>query len=98
MKVLLAEGEYSRIHWGKGQNMMMRKALKKWQTELSQDQFVRVHRRAIINLAFLEFVDKDANGNPRVHVRDFKGAIPVSHRAKAVFNRSLKSFRAFNPH
>ncbi len=94
VKALLANGEYSMVHWGQNQRMMFRKSLKQWQAELPADLFVRVHRQAIINLSFLDFVERDAEGKPRIHLREFQPVIEVSQRARPGFNRSLKRFKA----
>jgi CheY-like chemotaxis protein len=94
VKALLADSEYSTIHWGRNQRMMFRKAMKQWEEELPSNQFVRVHRRAIVNLAFLDFVDNDAAGNLQIHLREFNEVIPVSQRARAAFQRSLKAWRS----
>jgi DNA-binding response OmpR family regulator len=94
VKALLANGEYSMVHWGTDEHMMFRKSLKQWQAELPAELFVRVHRQAIINLSFLDFVERDAEGKPHVHLREFKPVIEVSQRARPGFNRSLKKFKA----
>jgi len=94
VKVLLACGEYADIYWGKDQHILFRKPLKQWEVELPPEQFVRVHRQAIVNLAFLDFVQTDAAGKPQIHLRDFKEAIPVSQREIPNFNRCLKNFQA----
>lgn len=92
VKALLAEGEYSRAHWGKDQQMMFRKALKQWETELPAPPFVRVHRNAIINLSHLDFVKKNPNGKRMVHLKDFSTAIEISQRKTVIFNTALKSY------
>ena len=95
VKALMACGEYSMVHWGdNGQHMMFRKALKMWQQELPPEQFVRVHRQAIINLGFIDYVEKAGEGRLQVHLRDFKQAIFVSQRETPDFNRCLKHFQA----
>ena len=94
VKALLADGEYSKVYWGKDQHMMFRKSLKRWQTELPAEHFFRVHRQAIINLSQLDFVEKYGAGRVRVHLREFKEVIPVSQRDTAAFNRRLKAFKA----
>ena len=94
VKALMACGEYSDIYWAKDQHMMFRKPLKQWEAELPSEQFVRVHRQAIINLAFLDFVQKDAGGKLKISLRDFKQTIPVSQRETADFNRRLKAFQS----
>jgi len=95
VKALVACGEYSMVHWGdEGQHMMFRKALRTWQQELPPEQFVRVHRQAIVNLGFLDFVDKAADGRLQIHLRQFKPVIAVSQRETPAFNRCLKQFQA----
>ena len=93
VKAFLADGEYSNICWGRDQHMMFRKPLKQWQMELPADQFVRVHRHAIINLKFIDFVEKDPEGKQQIHLRDFTQMIPVSQRGTPVFNRCMKKFQ-----
>ncbi|HXI69525.1 MAG TPA: response regulator transcription factor [Verrucomicrobiae bacterium] len=93
VKALLADGEYSNIYWGKDQHLMFRKPLKQWAVELPSEQFIRVHRQAIVNLAFLDFVDKDSEGRSQIHLREFKQVIPISQRATPNFNRCLNQFR-----
>ncbi len=94
VKVFMACGEYADIFWGKDQHLMFRKPLKQWETELPPEQFVRVHRQAIINLAFLDFVEKDAAGRLQIHLKEFKPPIPVSQRETPAFNRALKKFQS----
>lgn len=94
VKALVADGEYSNIYWGKDQHLMFRKPLKRWAAELPPEHFIRVHRQAIVNLAFLDFVAKDAGGKAQIHLREFKQVIPISQREQARFNRALKQYQA----
>jgi CheY-like chemotaxis protein len=93
VKALLAEGDYSNVYWGKDQHMLFRKSLKQWHAALPPEQFVRVHRQAIINLKYLDFVEKDSEGKQQIHLREFKSIIPVSQRGAPIFNRCLKKFQ-----
>lgn len=92
VKALLADGEYSRAYWGTNQNMMFRKALKQWEQELPTPQFIRIHRKAIINLAHLDFVGKTVASMPEVHLRDFAPVIEVSQRKTPALNRALRAY------
>ena len=92
VKAWLAEGEYSRACWDKDQSMMFRKPLKQWEQELPAAQFIRIHRQAIINLAFFDFVDQSRAGQPHVHLKDFKTALEVSQRKVVILNRQLKAW------
>lgn len=92
VKALLADSEYSRVFWGKNQQMMFRKSLKQWESELSSLPFVRVHRNAIINLSFLDFVEDTHAGGPRIHLKEFTPVLAVSQRRVSAFNGALRSF------
>lgn len=91
VKLISAYGEYSQAHWGKGRHLLIRKPLKSWQQELPEHQFVRVHRQALVNLAFLERVER-TDGKLVLHLRDYAEGIPVSQRSAAMLNRRLKQY------
>lgn len=93
VKVFLACGEYSRAYWGDMQSMMFRKPLKQWVEELPNSLFVRVHRKAIINLNFIDYVDLDVNRKPQVRVKGFADVLSISQRCAPQFNRRLKTFQ-----
>lgn len=92
VKVFMAKGEYSALCWGNDRQVYFRKPLKQWERELPANEFVRVHREAIINLAFLDYVEKDKDGSQRIRIQDFKKVIAVSHRAQSAFNLRLKNY------
>jgi len=92
VKALRAHGEYAKIYWGDEQSILFHKPLKQWMLELPAEQFLRVHRQTIINLAFLDFAEKTPEGKLHVHLRGLKQVFPVSQREKASFNRSLKKY------
>ena len=90
-----AYGEYSRVFWEKDRpGALLRKSLKQWLSNLPENQFVRVHRQAIVNLAFLERVEKLPQGGAQVRLKDTPQPIPVSLRLAPGLNRKLKAFRA----
>ena len=92
IRMLAAYGEYSKAFWGQDKHMLVRKSLVSWQRELPEHQFVRVHRQAVINLAFLEQVDK-TGGKLLLRLRDLREPVPVSQRCAPDFNRRLKQYQ-----
>ena len=95
IKRIVAYGEYSWIYWDKGENgALMRKPLKQWLSELPEEQFIRVHRNAIVNLAYLERIEKLPSGRIQIHLRDTAEPIQASMRLTPALNRKLKAFRA----
>jgi two-component system LytT family response regulator len=98
IKSVIAYGEYSWVYWDKTtKGALLRKSLKRWQSELPREQFVRVHRRAIVNLAFMERVERLPSGRLQIHLRDYKDPILVSLSQTPVLNRHLKTSRRWQP-
>lgn len=94
VKSVIAYGEYSWVYWDKGKGALLRKPLKQWEAELPDNQFVRIHRHAIINLAFMERVEKLSSGRLQVFLRDTAGPIAVSLRLAPALNRKLEAFKS----
>ena len=89
---IIAYGEYSWVYWTKNKKgALLRKSLKQWQAELPAEQFIRVHRRAIVNLARMERIEKLPNHRLQIHLRDTAEPILVSLRLAPVLNRKLKT-------
>jgi DNA-binding response OmpR family regulator len=94
IKSILASGEYSWVYWqGSQKGALLRKSLKQWLSELPAEQFIRVHRRAIVNLAFLDRVERLPTGRLQVRLRDTPEPIQVSLSQTPVLNRKLKALR-----
>ena len=92
IKSIIAYGEYSWVYWDKSEKgALLRKSLKKWQSELPREQFIRVHRRAIINLSFMERVERRPGGRLQIHLRDTSEPILVSLSQTPAINRKLKA-------
>jgi len=89
---IIAYGEYSRVFW-KDQpgGALLRKALRQWESDLPSSRFVRVHRGAIVNLDFLERMEKLPSGGMQLRLRGTTDPVPVSLRLAPHLNRKLKS-------
>ena len=72
---------------------VLRKPLKQWESELSGGQFIRAHRRAIVNLARMERIEKLSGGRMQVHLRGDPEPILVSLRLAPILNRKLNAPR-----
>ena len=90
---ILAYGEYSWAYWEPGERAMLRKSLKQWLTELPDGPFVRVHRGAIVNLGYLDRIEKPPGGQMQVYLRNLTDPISVSLRLAPVLNRRLKALQ-----
>jgi len=91
---IVAYGEYSWVYWQNNKKgALLRKSLRQWVKELPGEQFIRVHRRAIVNLACMERIEKLPNRRMQIHLRGSAEPILVSLRLAPILNRKLKSLR-----
>jgi CheY-like chemotaxis protein len=91
IKSIFAYGEYSWVYWdGSEKGALLRKSLKQWLCELPAEQFIRVHRRTIVNLDFMERVELLPGGRMQIRLRGAADPVPVSLRLAPVLNRKLR--------
>jgi signal transduction histidine kinase len=90
IKNIVAYGEYSWVYWENSKGALLRKALRQWESELPSDRFVRVHRNAIVNLEFMERLERLPSGRLQIRLRDTPEPIMVSLRLAPALNRKLK--------
>jgi DNA-binding response OmpR family regulator len=94
IRSILAYGEYSWVYWDNSQKgALLRKSLKQWMSELPAERFIRVHRRAIVNLAFMERVETLPGGRMQIYLHGIAEPIPVSLRLAPALNRKLRTLR-----
>jgi DNA-binding LytR/AlgR family response regulator len=82
-----AEGEYSNIHLVSGTEILKRKLVKEWELQLPDNIFLRIHRSTIINLNYLEKIEKWYNRSYVIYLKNHPEKFVVSQR----FASKLKS-------
>jgi two-component system response regulator AlgR len=73
-----ADQKYTTVKHVNGEDLI-EDSLKTLEEEFSQN-FVRIHRNALVNTKFLERIARDASGQHFVHLRGFPDALEVSRR------------------
>ncbi|MGE5353085.1 MAG: LytR/AlgR family response regulator transcription factor [Acidobacteriota bacterium] len=81
---------YTFLYMAEGKKVLARRLLKKWQDILPEDQFLRIHNSTIINLNYLEKVEKWFNSSLRVHLRKAEEPLEVSKRYAPGVKQYLK--------
>jgi DNA-binding LytR/AlgR family response regulator len=82
-----AEGEYSNIHLVSGIQILKRKLVKEWELQLPESIFLRIHRSTIINLNYMEKIEKWYNRSYVIYLKNYPDKFIVSQR----FAAKLKS-------
>lgn len=73
-----ADQKYTTVRHVNGEELI-EDSLKTLEEEFAQN-FVRIHRNALVNTRFLERIARDASGQHFVHLRGFPDALEVSRR------------------
>ena len=79
IKLILADGQYSKITLINNQKFVMRVPLNKWESKLPSELFKRIHKSTIINFNFVEshFVD---NGKYFLKLKNWGENVVISRR------------------
>lgn len=80
---ITAESEYSVVHMSEGSRITLRKLLKEWETILPEVNFLRIHRSTIINLSFVESVEKWFKRSFIVKLKGINEPFTISQRYAA---------------
>ncbi|AKD58680.1 response regulator receiver protein [Spirosoma radiotolerans] len=93
---LQATGNYSWLYWKDGQRMLMPRTLKYYVPQLPDNWFVRLHRNCIVNLHYIDRMERaDPDKGGLVHLRS--GAVlPVSRRRWFAVRRMLSKYAKSN--
>jgi two-component system LytT family response regulator len=86
IKAIKADGDYTCVVTINNSKHLILRTLKKWEQMLPSEYFLRIHRSTIINIEFVERIEKWFNNTCRVWMKDMKDEFKISQRY-------LKNFR-----
>jgi two-component system, LytTR family, response regulator len=66
--IIQSTGNYSKIITRNGEKYLIHRALKEWEIRLPSNSFCRIHRTCIVNLNFIEKVERWFNYSFRVYI------------------------------
>ncbi len=87
--MISAEGAYTKIITSKGVNAIAHKSMKEWESRLPQNTFIRIHRSTIINIDFIEKIDKWFNYSFRVTLKNIEKPLSISRRYIAAIRERM---------
>ncbi|MGH9752389.1 MAG: LytR/AlgR family response regulator transcription factor [Blastocatellia bacterium] len=83
IKCIRAADVYSEIFTAGGEKTLVLKPLSEWEERLPEKHFARIHRSTIINVEFVERVEKSFNYSFEVHLRGAGEPFTMSRRYAA---------------
>ncbi len=75
--------DYAEIVLAGGETSLVHRPLKDWEARLPEKRFVRIHRTAIVNLDYVERVERARDEHFHVVVRGVREPLPMSRRHAA---------------
>lgn len=81
---ITAEGDYSQIQSSDGERWLVLKSLREWERRLPPQQFARIHRSMIVNLACVERLESALNRGYLVYLRGLAAPVPMSRRRATI--------------
>lgn len=75
-----ALGESSKVYLTKGRKVIAGKLLKQWESVLPSTEFVRIHRSTLINLKYLDRIERWFQRSLKVYLKETEKTFIVSKR------------------
>ena len=88
-----AAGNYTEVHMAAGPPLLVLRPLTVWETQLADTPFVRVHRSALVNLDFVERVERGASYAYALFVRGQAAPLAMSRRRALELKRRIDASR-----
>lgn len=80
IKCVSAAGVYSEILTNENERILILRSLSEWENRLPAKNFLRIHRSTIVNLEFIERVEKKLNQARRIYLRNNSETFTISRR------------------
>lgn len=81
ISLIVAQDNYSEVHLADGTKLFIRKNLKTWEASLPAENFMRVHRTQIVNLARVVRYERDRDEHTTLYLAGVAGPVSASrHR------------------
>lgn len=84
-----AEGDYTQITTADGRKGLILKSMKEWNERLPESHFCRIHRSYIINLDFVELIEKEYNYDFSVKLKNCEKTLVMSRRYARVLKDKM---------
>ena len=77
---ITSAGNYSEIHTNTKVKGLVLKSMREWESRLPQNNFVRIHRNAIVNLEFMDHIEEWFNYSYQVYLKGLEKPLVMSRR------------------
>ncbi len=90
IQCITAAKDYSYIYLVSGKRLLVLKPMVEWENRLTPKYFVRIHRNTIVNLEYVEKVEKWFNSSYRVYIQNINEPFQISRRYASKLKESYR--------
>jgi two-component system LytT family response regulator len=90
IQCITAEKDYSYIYLTGSKKLLILKPMVEWEDRLTRKYFVRIHRSTIVNLEYVEKVEKWFNASYRVYMQNISTPFQMSRRYASKLKERFK--------
>ena len=76
----MAAGNYTEVYTAGGPSLLVLRSLSTWEAQLPDTPFVRVHRSALVNMDYVERIERGAGYTYELYVRGHATPLAMSRR------------------
>jgi DNA-binding LytR/AlgR family response regulator len=81
--------EYSKVTTDDDCKIIIRKSIRNWVETLPDKNFLRIHRATIVNMSFLEKIEKSGFRNYNVYLKNISTPFPLSQRYGNIMRKTF---------
>ncbi len=81
--------EYSKVIIDDGSKVVVRKSIKNWVETLPAKDFLRIHRATIVNMLFLDRIEKAGFRSYNVYLKNLSTPFPISQRYGNIMKKTF---------
>ena len=81
--------EYSKVTTDDGCKIVVRKSIKNWVETLPAKDFLRIHRATIVNMLFLDRIEKAGFRNYNLYLKNITTPLPISQRYSNIMKKTF---------
>lgn len=81
--------EYSKVIIDDGSKVVVRKSIKNWVETLPAKDFLRIHRATIVNMLFLDKIEKAGFRSYNVYLKNLSTPFPISQRYGNIMKKTF---------
>lgn len=86
-----SDGDYTTIHLNNDKKKLILKSMNDWEKLLPNEHFARIHRATIINLEYIERIEKGFNNTCKVYLEKLPQSLQMSQRYTVKFLSKYKA-------